>query len=155
VEVPYFDVWIHLNSLALWITAVNITTTTTTMAPTKTGGDDLDDGFELDHDLIAESDSEGEGSVIGGEEYEDFMTDDEDKGPTVTGRKRKATGEDLAGVQPVRADAQSEDDGEKDEEARKADKKRRKKEKEKERKARVGLDDAAHASRGVVRSCRY
>lgn len=125
------------------------------MAPTKTGGDDLDDGFELDHDLIAESDSEGEGSVIGGEEYEDFMTDDEDKGPTVTGRKRKATGEDLAGVQPVRADAQSEDDGEKDEEARKADKKRRKKEKEKERKARVGLDDAAHASRGVVRSCRY
>ena len=93
------------------------------MAPTKTGGDDLDDGFELDHDLIAQSDPEEEGSIVG-ENYEDFLSDNEDNGPTVSGKKRKA------GIDLPDANQKNDLDGS-------VDKKKRKKEKEKERKAKV------------------
>lgn len=100
------------------------------MAPTKTGGDDLDDGLEIDHDLIAQSDNDEEGSIVSdGEDgnYEGYMTDEEDKGPRVTGQKRKVNQDDEDDVKEV------------DEEARKAEKKKRRKEKDKERKAKVTL----------------
>ena len=99
-----------------------------TTQPGKTGGDDLDDGLELDPDLLAASDEEGgAGSVVDDEEIDresgDLEDDNGDADQEVAeqGRKRKTEeGDDPAA----------------------AEKKRRKKEKEKERKARVSFDDA-------------
>lgn len=100
--------------------------------PPKTGGDDLDDGLELDEGLLAAESSDEEGIAApvplpedGDEDegegiYVEEDDEDEERTPpeTVSGVKRKAeTGED--------------------EEARKEEKKKRKKEKEKARKAKV------------------
>ena len=87
-----------------------------------TGGDDLDDGLELDPDLLADSGSEDEDGSINGEDLLE-MTDEEDKGPRVTGQKRKASEEDVSNGQG--------------EEVSKADKKKQRKEKDKERRAKV------------------
>lgn len=105
----------------------------------KTGGDDLDDGLELDPDLLASSDIEDAASDIASEfdggEQQDQAPEDENPlvlegeeteiamSPVPEVKKRKA--EDVEG------------EGEQEEEATKAEKKRRKKEKEKERKAKV------------------
>ncbi|KAK8861700.1 hypothetical protein IAR55_002523 [Kwoniella newhampshirensis] len=116
---------------------------TTEHMTSKTGGDDLDDGLELDPDLLADSDVEAEGSGSEAEDEEtEIVPDDEDqfesaengdddeeeeakvktaKSEVAKGKKRKVDDVELA-----------DDD---DEEAKKAEKKRRKKEKEKERKA--------------------
>jgi protein CMS1 len=91
-----------------------------------TGGDDLDDGLELDPELLADSGSEDEDGSINGEDFLE-MTDEEDKGPRVTGQKRKASEDDLSHGQ--------------DEEVSKAEKKRRRKEKDKERRAKVSFLD--------------
>ena len=97
--------------------------TQTQEKPVKTGGDDLDDGLELDAELFDYADADGsEGSIVDGDDIGGYMTDEEDKGPTVSGRKRKGSDSD-------------EPSGTIDPEALKAEKKRRKKEKEKERKA--------------------
>jgi len=90
----------------------------------NTGGDDLDDGLELDPELLAESDDDEGGSV----DVEDLleMTDEEDKGPKVSGQKRKVDDDD-----------DGSDDEDMDEDAKKADKKKRRKEKDKERRAKV------------------
>jgi hypothetical protein len=118
--VPYFDFPYHPKHL----------TRPTIMSPAQkhqnTGGDDLDDGLELDPGLLAESDDEDGGSV----NVEDLleMTDEEDKGPKVSGQKRKAHEED-----------DEDDDESMDEDAKKADKKKRRKEKDKERRAKVCL----------------
>lgn len=97
--------------------------------PDITGGDDLDDGLELDPDLLASSDNEDDDipdqdADIGDEETRpevDEDEEDEESGAEV-GEKRKRDGaEDM------------------DEEERKAEKKRRQKEKFKERKAKVSL----------------
>ncbi|WWC60439.1 uncharacterized protein I303_103011 [Kwoniella dejecticola CBS 10117] len=100
----------------------------------KTGGDDLDDGLELDPDFLAASDEEGDsdndGDVIqDGERNLAPLEGEEDeilRSPIAEGKKRKIEETEVA-------EANEDDDG--DEEAKKADKKRRKKEKEKERKA--------------------
>ncbi|WVQ93666.1 hypothetical protein IAU59_000742 [Kwoniella sp. CBS 9459] len=145
-------------------------TTTTTKEkepkPHKTGGDDLDDGLELDPDLLAASDDEedalddatdddGEGSsspkplmknndgrlpALEGEEDEILAS------PIAEGKKRKADevddidddeDEDEGRAEATSGVGASERLGEEDDgEARQAEKKRRKKEKEKERKAR-------------------
>ncbi|OCF36272.1 protein CMS1 [Kwoniella heveanensis CBS 569] len=131
--------------------------------PMKTGGDDLDDGLELDPDLLAASDDEeevsdndqggddvalsgGEGSkskssrngklpVLEGEEDEILAS------PIAEGKKRKAEevdeedGDEREEVRPGQVNSGAVD-GDDESEARKAEKKRRKKEKEKERKAR-------------------
>ena len=107
--------------------------------PDITGGDDLDDGLELDPDLLASSDNEDEDipdqdADIGDEETrpeadEDDEQDD-DSGAEV-GEKRKRDGaEDL------------------NEEERQAEKKRRQKEKFKERKAKVSQN--SHPSQLVT-----
>jgi hypothetical protein len=91
--------------------------------PTKvsTGGDDLDDGLELDPNLLASSDveSDGEGDLLNEEEA--FELDDRvDEDEVVkAGMKRKAEGE--AG-----------DEGDA------AAKRKKRREKDKERKAKVG-----------------
>ena len=108
------------------------------MAPAtthSTGGDDLDDGFELDQDLLANSEVGSSGSRHDGEEdgeegfevadgeydNDDGAEDDERPQTSIAGAKRKAA------------------DAEDDEESRKAEKRLRKKEKEKLRRARVIL----------------
>lgn len=96
-----------------------------------TGGDDLDDGLELDPNMLADSDSEAEDGSINGEDLLE-MTDEEDKGPRVTGQKRKASEDDVR-------------EG-KDDAAEKADKKKRRKEKDKERRAKVGEEDRTGGS---------
>lgn len=99
------------------------------MAPTstkvaKSGGDDLDDGLELDPELLAPSDEEDAGDSdvdIGDEETRAAVDDDDDEEDGVdVGEKRKR------------------DEGEEDDEEKMAEKRRRKKEKLKERKAKVG-----------------
>ena len=96
-----------------------------------TGGDDLDDGLELDTDMLASSDADendiaDRDADIGDEETraEEDDDDEDDLGPEA-GEKRKRDDED--------------EDGEagQDEEERKAEQRRRKKEKFKERKAKV------------------
>lgn len=92
-----------------------------------TGGDDLDDGLELDPDLLASSDNEDEDLLdrdadIGDEETRPEVDDDEgdeEPGADVGEKRKRDEGEDM------------------DEEERKAEKKRRQKEKFKERKAKV------------------
>ncbi|WWC68507.1 uncharacterized protein I206_102436 [Kwoniella pini CBS 10737] len=96
----------------------------------KTGGDDLDDGLELDPDFLAASDEEGDSDNNGGDaedENEDLipLEGEEDEiahSPIPEAKKRK--------IEDVELDGENDD-----EEAKKAEKKRRKKEKEKERKA--------------------
>jgi protein CMS1 len=104
----------------------------TTMAQTpakvaKTGGDDLDDGLELDPGLLASSDNEDEGSDLGsdvdiGDEETraavDEDDDEEDEGVDVGEKRKRDVGDD-------------------DEDAAAAEKRRRKREKFKERKAKV------------------
>jgi protein CMS1 len=92
----------------------------------KSGGDDLDDGLELDPELLAPSDDEGDvgdndsDADIGDEETRIARDDDEDEEDGVeVGEKRKR------------------DEVDEDEEERLAEKRRRKKEKLKERKAKV------------------
>lgn len=98
------------------------------MAPAKTGGDDLDDGLDLDNSLVAHGGDDEEGSIVGDEEVDinAYMTDEEDKGPRVTGQKRKISQDDDTPAAEL------------DDEAQKAEKKRRRKEKDKERRAKVG-----------------
>ncbi|KAL1410750.1 Protein cms1 [Vanrija albida] len=61
------------------------------MAPSyKTGGDDLDDGLELDPDLLA-SDDEG----VDGDDG-DFLSADDEPAPAAPSRKRKASGDAAA-----------------------------------------------------------
>ena len=95
----------------------------------KTGGDDLDDGLELDPELLAsdnedESDAEFENDADIGEEETrvavDEESEDEADGGADVGEKRKREG-----------------DGEEDDAA--AEKRKRKREKFKERKAKVSL----------------
>jgi len=95
----------------------------------KTGGDDLDDGLELDPELLAsdnedESDAEFENDADIGEEETrvavDEDSEDEADGGADVGEKRKRDG-----------------DGEEDDAA--AEKRKRKREKFKERKAKVSL----------------
>lgn len=115
--VPYFDFPHHPKHLTRLIIM------SSKQKQQHTGGDDLDDGLELDPGLLAESDDEDGASV----DVEDLleMTDEEDKGPKVSGQKRKADDDD---------DSES-----MDEDAKKADKKKRRKEKDKERRAKVCL----------------
>lgn len=93
-----------------------------------TGGDDLDDGLELDPDLLASDDEDDDEGIdpdadIGDEETRPEADEDEvEESGAEVGEKRKRDGE-----------------GEADEEERKAEKRRRKKEKLKERKAKVCL----------------
>ncbi|WVR03701.1 hypothetical protein IAU60_000696 [Kwoniella sp. DSM 27419] len=121
----------------------------------KTGGDDLDDGLELDADLLAPSDdeasvSDGEEGVLGDEAGSEVAEEDGDdvslaplegeedeivKSPIAEGKKRKADD----------AVAEEEDP----EAAKAAEKKRRKKEKEKERKARRAENAAGPSSSSV------
>lgn len=110
------------------------TATTNKAAKTaRTGGDDLDDGLELDPDLLASSDAEEDDipdrdADIGDEETraDDDDEDEEDVGAEA-GEKRKR-------------DDGDEDAPQLDDEERKDEKRRRKKEKFKERKAKVCLD---------------
>ena len=60
-------------------------TMSTRVKQPNTGGDDLDDGLELDPGLLAESDDEDGESVDVNDLLE--MTDEEDKGPKVSGQK--------------------------------------------------------------------
>ncbi|OXG10374.1 protein CMS1 [Cryptococcus neoformans Ze90-1] len=103
----------------------------------KTGGDDLDDGLELDPDLLASSDIEDAASDIasefdGGEQQDQAP---EDESPLVLeGEETEIAMSPVPEVKKRKAE-DVEGEGEQDEEATKAEKKRRKKEKEKERKA--------------------
>lgn len=105
----------------------------------KTGGDDLDDGLELDPDLLASSDFEDAASVIASdfdsEEQQD--EDSEDEGPLVLEGEETEIAVSLVPEVKKRKAEEVESEGEQDEEAKKAEKKRRKKEKEKERRAKV------------------
>ncbi|GFZ42443.1 hypothetical protein JCM24511_00158 [Saitozyma sp. JCM 24511] len=101
----------------------------------KTGGDDLDDGLELDPELLA-SDAEDDGEVdVDEDDGEEGVYEGDDLSGHEDGEREKATG--VGKKRKAEADDQREQ-GETehvDEEARMADKKRRKKEKEKARKA--------------------
>lgn len=103
----------------------------------KTGGDDLDDGLELDPELLA-SDAEDDGEVdVDEDDGEEGVYEGDDLSGHEDGEREKATG--VGKKRKAEADDQREQ-GETehvDEEARMADKKRRKKEKEKARKAKV------------------
>ncbi|KIY31682.1 protein CMS1 [Cryptococcus gattii E566] len=108
----------------------------------KTGGDDLDDGLELDPDLLASSDFEDAASVIASdfdsEEQQD--EDSEDEGPLLLeGEETEIAVNPVPEVKKRKAE-DVESEGEQDEEAKKAEKKRRKKEKEKERRAKRRQD---------------
>jgi protein CMS1 len=92
----------------------------------KTGGDDLDDGLELDPDLLASSEPEN------GEEREDDLYDDGAEGDNDAGLDDENDEEEAGAGGKKRKAAEDLDD-----EERKAEKKRRKKEKEKARKAKV------------------
>lgn len=117
----------------------NIMVQETTEKSIKTGGDDLDDGLELDPDLLASSDFEDAASVIASdfdsEEQQDEVSEDE--GPLVLeGEETEIAVDPVPEVKKRKAE-DVESEGEQDEEAKKAEKKRRKKEKEKERRAKV------------------
>lgn len=105
----------------------------------KTGGDDLDDGLELDPDLLASSDIEDAASDLesefdGGEQQDQAP---EGESPLVfEGEETEIAMSPVPEVKKRKAE-DVEGEGEQDEEATKAEKKRRKKEKEKERKAKV------------------
>lgn len=128
----------------------------TSIGNAKTGGDDLDDGLELEAGFLA-SDSEAESSSAGslravspaGSQGEDgFVYDgddlDEDNKPRrpapVAGSKRKAASPELG------------------EEARKAEQRKKRRQKDKERKAKVMITftyvDVADGSRNVSRGRR-
>ncbi|WWC88062.1 uncharacterized protein L201_002965 [Kwoniella dendrophila CBS 6074] len=114
----------------------------------KTGGDDLDDGLELDPDLLAGSDEEGDDdSDIERNVDEELGSNDDDekdlpplegeedeivKSPIIEPKKRKVE-EVIEGDDHDQQDKECNQDN--SDEARQAEKKRRKKEKEKERKA--------------------
>lgn len=89
----------------------------TMSAEPKTGGDDLDDGLELDPSLMA---SDDEGAELG--EDEGAYLSDEEEAPEPISKKRKAADSDNS-VEPV-----SEDQAKKDA-------KKRRREKDKARKA--------------------
>ncbi|OCF56553.1 protein CMS1 [Kwoniella mangroviensis CBS 10435] len=105
---------------------------TTFKVPPKTGGDDLDDGLELDPDFLAASDEEG-GSEVEGEDGISERGDGEL--PPLEGEEDEIVRSPIAESKKRLIEEVEADDGEDDEEAKKADKKKRKKEKEKERKA--------------------
>jgi len=94
-----------------------------------TGGDDLDDGLELDPTLLASSDAEEEGGDEGGQ-----LNDEEEE--LLPGDDRVDGDEDVrAGVKRKAGEDDDDEDG--DEGDAKAEKKKRRKEREKERKAKV------------------
>ncbi|WVW80288.1 hypothetical protein I302_102266 [Kwoniella bestiolae CBS 10118] len=103
---------------------------TTSKDHVKTGGDDLDDGLELDPDFLAGSDEEG-GSDLG---HDDEASENGDgELPPLEGEEDEIVRSPIAeGKKRMIDEVEAEED---DEEAKKADKKKRKKEKEKERKA--------------------
>jgi hypothetical protein len=119
---------------------------TTKHQPVVGGGDDLDDGLELDPTMLADSDVEGgsdDEAPVGGavledeEDAFDLQQDDEevvdedgeeDRPQEEGSKKRKAGGESEAELE----------------------KKRRKKEKEKERKARVSISAPLHLLQNVL-----
>lgn len=105
----------------------------------KTGGDDLDDGLELDPHLLASSDFEDAASVIASdfdsEEQQDEVSEDEGQ-LVLEEEETKIPVSSVPEVKKRKAE-DVESEGEQDEEAKKAEKKRRKKEKEKERRAKV------------------
>jgi protein CMS1 len=117
--------------------------------PQKTGGDDLDDGLELDPNLLASSDVEDENSdEERGEldEGEDLGESDDGEGEGRTGGTSELVDEEDGGVPEGTKVETVGSAGDKKRKASPAgevddaaEKKRRKKEKEKERKARVGL----------------
>lgn len=103
----------------------------------KTGGDDLDDGLELDPDLLASSDIEDAASDVasefdGGEQRDQAS---EDESPLVLEGEETEIAMSPVPEMKKRKAEDVENEGEQDEEAAKAEKKRRKKEKEKERRA--------------------
>lgn len=105
----------------------------------KTGGDDLDDGLELDPDLLASSDIEDAASDVasefdGGEQRDQAS---EDESPLVLEGEETEIAMSPVPEMKKRKAEDVENEGEQDEEAAKAEKKRRKKEKEKERRAKV------------------
>ncbi|WRT65824.1 uncharacterized protein IL334_002774 [Kwoniella shivajii] len=102
----------------------------------KTGGDDLDDGLELDPDLLASSDEDAESEV----DAEDGVSDNGDGAlPPLEGEEDEITNSPI----PEGKKRKAEEVEVEDEEASKlADKKKRKKEKEKERKAKKRQNNA-------------
>lgn len=85
-------------------------------ATPKTGGDDLDDGLELDPSLLA---SDDEDAADLGEDEGAYLSDEEEEAAEVVSKKRKAEGS----AEPTN-----------DEQAKK-DAKKRRREKDKARKA--------------------
>lgn len=65
-----------------------------TRQPVNTGGDDLDDGLELDATLLASDDEDQFGSDVDvdaeGMDGAEFLSDDEDEAPAPRASKRKA-----------------------------------------------------------------
>lgn len=96
----------------------------------KTGGDDLDDGLELDPELLAPSDgSDVEGEEVGVDEMRVDGVDEDDEVDDGDLQEDEEEPRRRAGVKRKVENL--------DEDAKAEEKKRRKKEKEKERKARV------------------
>jgi protein CMS1 len=96
----------------------------------KTGGDDLDDGLELDPELLAPSDgSDVEGEEVDVDEMRVDGVDEEDEVDDGDLQEDEEEPRKRAGVKRKVENL--------DEDAKAEEKKRRKKEKEKERKARV------------------
>jgi protein CMS1 len=122
----------HLNPVGRH----NMAQETLTKVP-KTGGDDLDDGLELDPELLA-SESEDDGEInLDEDDGEEGVYEGDDLSGDEDGERERATG--VGKKRKAEVDDERELGGNEDgnEEARKADKKRRKKEKEKARKAKV------------------
>ncbi|WWD16377.1 hypothetical protein CI109_100803 [Kwoniella shandongensis] len=120
---------------------------TTEQKVSKTGGDDLDDGLELDPDLLADSDAEAEGSGSEAEEEEDnaVLEEEDDFEPAEIVDEDEPSASNSAGEGKKRK-ADEVELGDESEEAKKAEKKRRKKEKEKERKAKKRQNGAANST---------
>ena len=99
----------------------------------KTGGDDLDDGLELDPGLLASSDNEDEGSEVGSDAD---IGDEETRAAVDEDDEEQDEGVDVG-------EKRKRDVGDEDEDSAAAEKRRRKREKFKERKAKVrdGVQD--------------
>ncbi len=105
--------------------------------PMKSGGDDLDDGLELEPGLLASSDAEGSASDGGADDLSDGDLDVDEE---LDKFGRGDLGDVDVKTDPMSGKRKRVSETALDSDELKAEKKRRKKLKEKERKAKVSFD---------------